>query len=115
LGTINHTPPLEAHHIIPLELMDSPIVQSAALDGFHINDIINGIGLESPSLHNGSHPKYTDYVIQLIEKWEGRNSGYTSQQANEYLQQTLIKTVKAEIYNAQRLGKRLEEHFSTLL
>ena len=95
--------------------MDSPIVQSAALDGFHINDIINGIGLESPSLHNGSHPKYTDYVNRLIQQRESRNSGYTSQQANNYLQQTLIRTVKTEIYNAQRLGRKLEDHFSTLL
>ncbi len=44
---------VEAHHIIPLELWDTPVIQAAGLDGFHINDIINAIGLESPDFHNG--------------------------------------------------------------
>jgi hypothetical protein len=114
LGTYKHIPPLQAHHVIPLELWDNDVVQHAALDGFHINDIINGIGLETPSLHNGSHPNYTNYVKRQITDWVARNPGYNSRQANDFLQQELIKNVKKQIYEAQKRTKGLEEYFTSL-
>ena len=114
LGTSNHTPPLEAHHIIPLELMDDPVVQAAAHDGFHINDLINGIGLETPNLHNGSHPQYTNYIRSEINDWIADHPGYTPQQANRFLQENLIPDVKGLIVQAQNAGQTIEVYFRNL-
>jgi hypothetical protein len=61
----------QAHHIIPWEKLDHDVIQTAAKkDGtnpFHMNDASNGMAL-GPVQHQGSHPAYTDAVLNRLDK-----------------------------------------------
>lgn len=61
-----------AHHLLPFILGDHIVVQRAAQDGFHINDLANLKKIEK-SLHTGSHANYTQRVRQRLD---GINSAY---------------------------------------
>lgn len=65
----------QAHHIIPWELREHPVVQAAASVGnnsaFHMNEILNGISLPNSlgsglPQHLGSHPNYTEKVRESL-------------------------------------------------
>jgi A nuclease family of the HNH/ENDO VII superfamily with conserved AHH len=53
----------QAHHIIPLNLQNNPIVQKAfkSAEAFHLNEALNGISL-STLVHSGSHGSYDDLI-----------------------------------------------------
>ncbi len=78
LRTMLKTPSgYQAHHIIPWELYDHPVVQTAAdlkIDGFHLNELLNGISLPTSAgnlpKHLGSHPDYTTRVRQSLDQIE---------------------------------------------
>ena len=63
---------MEAHHGIPLQLINDPqvgpIIRMAAEDGFDINGVENGI--IAPENH-GPHPEYTADIKQWIIKASG--------------------------------------------
>lgn len=59
----------QAHHIIPWQWRENPVVQQAAKSGtnpFHMNDHLNGIPLGT-ARHNGSHPNYNAYVNNELQ------------------------------------------------
>lgn len=58
---------VHAHHIIPWEFKDFPIVQKAAyaLQGFHMNDILNGIPLPTTA-HLTGHAAYNTKIGQVL-------------------------------------------------
>lgn len=67
LRTVMKTPSgHQAHHVIPWEHRDHPVIQMAAnnasSNAFHLNDALNGLNV-SLTRHNGSHPAYN----QLLE------------------------------------------------
>lgn len=111
---------VEAHHIIPWELSTNhPLIQKAALDGFHPNMLENGIGLKKYSkltgdgLH-GNHPAYTSYILKQIEnKYPGGYYG-TPEQVNKYLQEELLPRLKELITKAQQSKMNLNEYFKQL-
>lgn len=58
---------LQAHHIIPVELIKSNSTVRKALDeGFDFNGMVNGLGLNK-NRHYGSHRKYTQKVNEMID------------------------------------------------
>jgi hypothetical protein len=66
---------MQAHHIIPAELEDHPLIQRAISAGWDIDGKNNGILLpESPELakklglpqHRGSHPRYNDAAEDFL-------------------------------------------------
>jgi hypothetical protein len=61
----------DAHHIIPWGLQTHQIIQKAAkrdgLNPFHLNNLINGIGLDNVIIHSGNHPTYTNNVKTLLD------------------------------------------------
>ncbi len=68
-----------AHHLIPWEISNNPVVQQAAkAEGkspWHMNDVPNGAVL-STTQHLGSHPEYTNAIrnrLQEIEAHYGAN------------------------------------------
>ena len=72
----------QAHHIIPWELIDNEVIQSAAkADGlvpWHMNDLVNGIAL-GPVQHSGSHPAYTTAVTNQLSSLQTHyGAGLTS-------------------------------------
>lgn len=60
---------LEAHHKIPWELCDNPIVQLAAENGFHMNELANGISLSKLVHREGMvHSVYNKVINDEINK-----------------------------------------------
>jgi hypothetical protein len=70
----------QAHHVLPWELQEHPVIQAAASVGnnsaFHMNDILNGISLPNAlgssglPQHLGSHPDYTERVRESLNSIE---------------------------------------------
>lgn len=98
----------EAHHIIPWELREHPVVQAAASVGnnsaFHMNDILNGISLPNSlgsglPQHLGSHPDYTERVrlsLNAIEDFLENNNNMSPNNALEELT-TLVGKINTKI------------------
>ena len=80
LRTILKTPSgQQAHHIIPWELQNHPVIQAAAdvkLDAFHMNELLNGISLPTTlgglPKHLGSHPYYSARVAAALDQIESQ-------------------------------------------
>jgi hypothetical protein len=111
---------MEAHHVIPWALRENSVVQRAAEAGFHMNDVLNGIGLKKYSkelldgLH-GNHPAYTDYVTsQLTLFAKDMGSKLTPEAAKNYLEKTLIPDLTKKIQEAEKAGENINDYFKTL-
>ncbi len=63
----------QAHHIIPLAMKELPIIQKAARAAkrFHINELLNGIPLNSTN-HLRGHGLYNDAVEAVLIRLNGR-------------------------------------------
>ncbi len=76
-------PNKHAHHILPKELVDHPVVQKAARadgDPFHINELANGIEIAAD--RNTTHPAYNDQVLAILDRYlNGR--GYADKTPEE--------------------------------
>jgi hypothetical protein len=68
----------QAHHVIPWEFRNHPVVQEAAkwsppnpntatYKTFHMNDHVNGLYVHN-TRHNGSHPNYSVNVFNKLEE-----------------------------------------------
>ena len=117
LGTTDN---IEAHHIIPWETGGKhDLVQLAALDGFHLNMLQNGIGLEKytkligKGIH-GNHPAYDKYVRSKLEDFMLENPNITPEQANKFLQEELIPDLKEKIIKAKDSGMNLNKYFKNI-
>jgi hypothetical protein len=66
--------PRQAHHIIPQEFIDHPAVQKAAGQGFHIDEALNGIPLETIR-HSGSHSNYSNIIRRKLGELDLRLNG----------------------------------------
>ncbi|MEZ4906500.1 MAG: AHH domain-containing protein [Saprospiraceae bacterium] len=93
----------QAHHLIPIELLEkNEVVQDAVNAGFDFNGIINGKGLSSvgnPPIHLGSHPHYTTLIESKIADWldvVNNNGTYSPNAAKTYLE-TLTNQIKQAI------------------
>lgn len=69
----------EAHHILPCEFQQNPVVMKAVSEGLRFNSYMNGIGLPATQalsdmvnlpLHEGSHPDYSSRVGQRLSDIE---------------------------------------------
>ncbi|WP_336689136.1 MULTISPECIES: AHH domain-containing protein [unclassified Chryseobacterium] len=65
---------IHAHHIIPWEWRNHPLIQKAAfaLQGFHMNDVINGIPLPTTA-HLTGHQAYNQKVFDILEQLDIQN------------------------------------------
>ncbi|MHA7130518.1 hypothetical protein [Algoriphagus namhaensis] len=100
------TDPLKhAHHILPVELVDHPVVQKAAKfngNPFHINEINNGI--EVLSTQNTTHPAYNDFFRSKLDNYLRRNPNGSPEQANTFILDEILKA-KAAIQSLPLDGK----------
>jgi hypothetical protein len=107
LRTVLKTPAgYQAHHIIPWERWDHPVIQKAAdvgsNDAFHMNELLNGISLPTTTglglpQHIGSHPDYSNRVLAGLNEIEARlGPNMTSSAALQELT-TLINRITAKI------------------
>lgn len=96
----------EAHHIIPWQYREHPVIQAAAHVGsdnaFHMNELLNGISLPKTGgaglpQHLGSHPDYNNRVeasLNAIQAQLGPNM--SPQNALDKLTQ-LISNINTKI------------------
>lgn len=112
----------EAHHIVVWTRGGAdPVVQKAALDGFHLNMFENGVDLSKfkkslgEGLH-GNHPKYDDYLIHRLGEFaESKGFNYSAREANEFLQKELIPELSRHIDNAAKTDLNLNEYFKQVV
>ncbi|MFM9947165.1 MAG: AHH domain-containing protein [Saprospiraceae bacterium] len=82
----------QAHHILPLEFWDRPLVQKAASatgpDAFHMNELFNGISLPT-SRHSGYHTLYSGRIQARLNEWHNAFPNATPAQAAEKLRDWL--------------------------
>lgn len=100
------TDPLKhAHHILPLEHVNHPVVQKAAkVNGnpFHINELNNG--LEVLANQNTTHPAYNNLFFMKLENFNKRYPNATSEQAYNFINQEIAKA-RAAIQSLPANGK----------
>lgn len=85
-------PTKQAHHILPLEHANHPVIQKAAKakdNPFHMNELNNGIAV--PSLQNTNHPAYNQRVFAVLENYNLTNPNATPEQAYLFLTQEIAK------------------------
>jgi len=118
LGT---TDDIEAHHIIPWAIgNNNRVVQVAALDGFHLNMVENGVGLKKytkligEGLH-GNHPALDAFIEFRLSNFTKTNPTFDAVSANKYLQETLIPELKTQIVNANKSELNLNEYFKQVV
>ena len=118
LGTTDN---VEAHHIVSWAIgRDNPVIQKAALDGFHLNMVENGIGLEKytkligDGLH-GNHPAYDAYIRFRLNNFATSNPTYDAVSANKFLQESLIPEIKIKISEAKNSPLNLNEYFKQIV
>jgi len=59
-------PDIDAHHLIPWDLQDHPLVQLGAQAGWDMNEAYNGMALSNPHAVAG-HRNYNNYVDRLLD------------------------------------------------
>jgi hypothetical protein len=65
---------LSAHHLIPWEFKDHPVVQAAARGGFNMNGVENGVLLPRAVHPQGfKHPQYNSQVGALLDDLQTLN------------------------------------------
>lgn len=100
------TDPLKhAHHILPLEHVNHPVVQKAAkVNGnpFHINELNNG--LEVLANQNTTHSTYNNLFFMKLENFNRRYPNATSEQAYNFINQENAKA-RAAIQSLPANGK----------
>jgi hypothetical protein len=97
----------QAHHMIPEQFWDHPLVQKAAKsknNTFHMNGPQNGVPVPTPR-HNGSHPTYSTLVRERMDTWNNAHLNATPEQAAQKLREwqhqleTLINNSTEHINN----------------
>ncbi len=88
-----------AHHVIPWDFWDNPVVQTAAKhnDAFHLNELLNGIPL-STAVHSGNHLSYITKIRNRLTTAVNLNPNLTPENAKVILT-NLINDIKTAIQN----------------
>ncbi|WP_192346470.1 hypothetical protein [Algoriphagus sp. Y33] len=98
-------PSKHAHHILPLEHANHPLVQKAAKangNPFHINEINNG--LEVLATQNTTHPTYNAWFLERLNSFNRIYPRATPEQAYSYINQQISKA-RTAIQNLPANGK----------
>lgn len=80
-------PTKHAHHILPLQHKNHPVIQKAAKakdNPFHINELDNGLAVDS--WRNTNHPGYNDRIKAILDNYNEVNPNATPEQAMVFLQ-----------------------------
>ena len=95
----------QAHHLIPVALLDNNVVRAAVIHGFDFNGLINGMPLEkyNAATDTGRHARHDDYTrqirIYIQTKWSIENPDWTPQMALEEIED-LTNTLRERIENS---------------
>jgi hypothetical protein len=79
-------PAKHAHHIIPLEHINHPVVQKAAQAEFpfHINEFSNGIDVDK--WQNTTHPNYNNRILEILNDYAEDFPNATPAEAKTFLE-----------------------------
>jgi hypothetical protein len=106
----------QAHHIIPVELLQKQGMLRALVDaGWDFNQVANGVPLAAG--FHGNHPGYTIYVSRQIDGWLAGRSA-TPADFRVWVEATLLPHLRAKIAEARlnqtRTGESLNDYFGRL-
>lgn len=74
----------EAHHIIPVELLNkNEFVKKAVIGGGDFNGVINGVKAKR---HHGPHKKYTEMAREYINIIAHKNANCSTEEAKALLE-----------------------------
>ncbi len=89
----------QAHHVIPVEVRDHPVLQKIGMD---LDDVSNGIflripdgGISTGSRHTGYHNVYSDFVKSQLNKIDIHQSSLAIQQQVKDLQGKLRRLMRS--------------------
>jgi hypothetical protein len=105
---------MDAHHIIPTELLTkNKVVQDAVEAGFDFNGIVNGIGIDKLVKGVGehaNHPSYTKQIGKMLEQWKSKiGKNYSPEKAKAYLEE-LAGQLKQQIQKESvESGKKVND------
>ena len=99
----------QAHHLIPVGLLNNVVVRAAVINGFDFNGPINGMPLEKydATTDTGRHSKHDNYTGQIriyLARWSNENQGWTPQMAQEELEDLtdiLRSKINADVTNGR--------------
>jgi RHS repeat-associated protein len=90
------SPKIEWHHLIPKQLFNEAIktLKQAIKEGFKKDGAGNKIPVEkfvkdTGKGQHGNHPKFTDYVRNILKNFEEDNPNATGKDAMDFLQKTI--------------------------
>lgn len=90
---------LQAHHLIPKELLKkSQVVRDAVAAGFDFNGIVNGLAVKAG---HGPHKGYTESIMTAITNWQKSNPDYTLKQAKTFMEKLAAQAKEAIIKNGK--------------
>ncbi len=91
---------IEAHHLIPVELLDMPAVQAALEGGFRFNGLENGAAVIG---RHGPNPGYSNRIRQMIEEIQEKFPDATPDEFADMLRQLAADEAEDIVENGQRL------------
>lgn len=86
----------EAHHLLPVDLLDHPMIRKALDDGFQFHNVDNGLNASkyssktNPSGIHASHPQYTENIRSILTQLDDAALGIPK----NILVEELAKTVR---------------------
>jgi len=100
----NLSGPIQAHHIIPQQFRDAPVVQQATAAGWDIDGADNGIWLPDDMArnglpqHSGSHGNYSNFVRQELERIQADaiDNSWTNQRVRVEIE-NLVRSLESTV------------------
>ena len=81
---------IQAHHVIPIELLEkNEVAQAALMAGFDFNSKTN-VWLLKKSEHLKAHDVYNELLTERLETWAIQNPGFTPEQAKAFLERDVV-------------------------
>ncbi|UWP97180.1 AHH domain-containing protein (plasmid) [Aliiroseovarius crassostreae] len=72
----------QAHHLMPVDVLDSPVVQAALEAGFDFNGVENGMNVDAQA---GSHGRRTGRLAGRLADFARDNPSYSPQEALSFV------------------------------
>ena len=93
----------QAHHLIPVDVLDSNVVQAALEAGFDFNGRGNGMNVLSQA---GSHSRRTQRLRDELSSFARRNPDYSASDARNFLENMVRSERRDIIQNGNRVANQ---------
>jgi hypothetical protein len=103
----------EAHHLIPWELSNHPIMKILAEKGWHINNPVhNGLPIPIAFHRDGGHKFYREKLFETLNKMNGKKIIFSMSNSDAIsTMNRLTDELAKEINKAIQKGEKIDDHF----